>query len=191
MRLVLVGPPGAGKGTQSEWLADFLSVPHLSTGDMLREAVGEGSTLGNMAEEKISLGHLVSDQLVTDLVGKRLQKPDCESGFLFDGFPRNVQQAQLLDRLLAESKTTLETTLDLVLEIKLGEKVLTQRLLQRGRSDDTVEIMQERFTVYERETVPLLEFDRNKGVLHSIEGDATRDEVSRRIRDVIDAVASD
>ena len=187
MRLVLVGPPGAGKGTQSEWLADFLSVPHLSTGDMLREAVGEGSSLGKMAEEKISQGQLVSDQLVIDLVGERLQKPDCESGFLFDGFPRNVQQAQLLDQLLAESNTTL----DLVLEIQLGEKVLTQRLLQRGRSDDTLEIMEERFTVYEMETVPLLEFYRNKGVLHSIEGDATRDEVSRRIRVIIDAVASD
>ena len=187
MRLVLVGPPGAGKGTQSEWLADFLSVPHLSTGDMLREAVSEGTALGKMVEKQISQGQLVSDQLVTDLVGERLQKPDCESGFLFDGFPRNVQQAQLLDQLLAESKTTL----DLVLEIKLGEKVLTQRLLQRGRSDDTVEIMQERFTVYERETVPLLEFYRNKGILHSIEGDATRDEVSRHIRGIIDAVASD
>ncbi|MEE2780790.1 MAG: adenylate kinase [Planctomycetota bacterium] len=187
MRLVLVGPPGAGKGTQSEWLADFLSVPHLSTGDMLREAVGEGTALGKMADEKISQGQLVPDQLVTDLVGERLQKPDCDSGFLLDGFPRNVQQAQLLDQLLAESKTTL----DLVLEIKLGEKVLTQRLLQRGRSDDTVEVMRERFTVYETETVPLLEFYRDQGVLHSIEGDATREEVSQRIRGIIDAVTSD
>ena len=187
MRLVLVGPPGAGKGTQSEWLADFLSVPHLSTGDMLREAVGEGTALGKMADEKISQGQLVPDQLVTDLVGERLQKPDCELGFLLDGFPRNVQQAQLLGQLLAESKTSL----DLVLEIKLGEKVLTQRLLQRGRSDDTVEVMRERFTVYETETVPLLEFYRDQGVLHSIEGDATREEVSQRIRGIIDAVTSD
>ena len=187
MRLVLVGPPGAGKGTQSEWIADFLSVPHLSTGDMLREAVSEGTALGKMARERIEQGQLVSDQLVADLVGERLNKPDCDSGFLLDGFPRTVHQAQMLENLLAESKTAL----DLVLEISLGEKVLTERLLHRGRSDDTVEVMQERFSVYQAETVPLLDFYREKAILRSIDGDASREEVSQRIRSVINAFTSE
>ena len=186
MRLVLVGPPGAGKGTQSQWLANFLSVPHLSTGDMLREAVSQGTDLGEMAQEHIAQGRLVPDQLVAELVDERLHNEDCASGFLLDGFPRTVQQAQMLKDLL----TGRDVALDLVLEIALGEEVLAERLLKRGRSDDTVEVVQNRFAVYQVETVPLLDFYRDQGILRSIDGDGTREEVTKRIRKIIDDYAS-
>ena len=130
MRLVLVGPPGAGKGTQSEWLADFLSIPHLSTGDMLRSAVGDGTELGKLASDRLEQGELVPDQLVVDLVDERLNQTDCENGFLLDGFPRTVEQAKMLNELLDRRKVKL----DMVLEIMVDENVLTQRLLNRGRT---------------------------------------------------------
>ena len=181
MRLVLVGPPGAGKGTQSEWLADFLSIPHLSTGDMLREAVRQGTDLGKLAAERIEQGELVSDQLVVDLVDERLGKTDCKDGFLLDGFPRTVDQAKMLDDLLDRRKVKL----DLVLEITLEEEVLTQRLLNRGRSDDTADTIKNRFVVYQAETLPLLDFYRDHKILTSIDGDGTREEIADRIRKVI------
>ena len=181
MRLVLVGPPGAGKGTQSEWLADFLSIPHLSTGDMLREAVRQGTDLGKLAAERIEQGELVSDQLVVDLVDERLGKTDCKDGFLLDGFPRTVDQAKMLDDLLDRRKVKL----DLVLEITLEEEVLTQRLLNRGRSDDTADTIKNRFVVYQAETLPLLDFYRDHEILTSIDGDGTREEIADCIRKVI------
>jgi adenylate kinase len=181
MRLVLVGPPGAGKGTQSEWLADFLSIPHLSTGDMLREAVRQGTGLGKLAAERIEQGELVSDQLVVDLVDERLGKMDCKDGFLLDGFPRTVEQAKMLDALLDRRKVKL----DLILEITLEEEVLTQRLLNRGRGDDTADTIKNRFAVYQTETTALLDFYRDHKILTSIDGDGTREEIADRIRNVI------
>ena len=181
MRLVLVGPPGAGKGTQSEWLAEFLSIPHLSTGDMLRSAVDEGTELGKLASEQLDRGELVPDQLVVDLVDERLNQTDCEGGFLLDGFPRTVEQAKMLNDLLDRRKVKL----DMVFEIMVDEDVLTRRLLNRGRGDDTAETIKNRFAVYQTETMPLLKFYREHQILISIDGDGKRDEIANRIRNAI------
>ena len=181
MRVVLAGPPGAGKGTQSEWLADFLSVAHLSTGDMLREAVSQGTELGKLAGEKLDLGELAPDHLVVELVAERIDASDCKNGFLLDGFPRTLEQAKMLDDLLDQRKVKL----DIVLELAVDEDILTERLLDRGRGDDTIETIKNRFSVYQAKTMPLLDFYREQNILRSISGDGTREEITNRIRDTI------
>ena len=186
MRLVLVGPPGAGKGTQSEWIADRLSIPHLSTGEMLRIAVSEGTELGKLVGERLARGELVPDQLVVDLVDERLNQADCAEGFLLDGFPRTVEQAKMLHAILEQRNTKL----DLVLEIPVDAKVLTERLLHRGRVDDTVETIENRFWVYQTETMPLLEFYREQEILHTTDGDGTREEIANRIGNIISKISS-
>ena len=186
MRLVLVGPPGAGKGTQSEWIADRLSIPHLSAGEMLRIAVSEGTELGKLVGERLARGELVPDPLVVDLVDERLKQPDCVGGFLLDGFPRTVEQAKMLHAILEKRKLKL----DLVLQIIVDAKVLTERLLHRGRVDDTVETIENRFWVYQTETMTLLEFYREQQILRTIDGDGTRDEIANRIRSTISNFSS-
>jgi adenylate kinase len=178
MQLVLIGPPGAGKGTQSEWLVHYFSIPHLSTGDMLREAVQEGSDLGKSAQRYIDDGKLVPDQLVVELVDNRLDGGDCNQGFLLDGFPRTLEQAEMLDKSLSKRGTGL----DLVLEIVLDQDVLVERLVGRGRSDDTLDVMQNRFIVYREQTPLMLKYYRKQNILKSINGDGTREEVCQRIR---------
>lgn len=178
MQLVLVGPPGAGKGTQSEWLVDYFSIPHLSTGDMLRNAVQQGTELGQLAQCYIDDGKLVPDELVLELVANRFDGDDCSRGFLLDGFPRTLAQAKMLDELLSKRGTVL----DLVLEIVLNQDVLVERLVGRGRSDDTLAVMQNRFIVYREQTEPVLEYYRKQNILKSVNGDGTREEVRQRIR---------
>jgi adenylate kinase len=178
MQLAFVGPPGAGKGTQSGWLVDFLSIPHLSTGDMLREAVNRGSTIGKSAQEFIEGGKLVPDILVMELVDRRLDESDCKNGFLLDGFPRTLEQAKMLDRLLQ----CRGTPLNFVLELTVDEDQLMKRLMGRGRNDDAPDIIRRRLQIYREQTEPMLSYYQNSHLLKSICGLGSPKEVSERIR---------
>lgn len=181
MRIVLIGPPGAGKGTQAQRLVDDLQIPHLSTGDMLRAGRDAGSELGLMVAQYMESGQLVPDELVVGIVDQRLQQQDCQNGYLLDGFPRTVPQADSLSELLQQRSTKL----DLVLELNVAEEELIERLLQRKRPDDTRETIAERLQVYQKQTSPLLEYYSARGLLASIVGQGTPDEVYERLREAL------
>jgi len=186
MRIVFIGPPGAGKGTQAKQLIDHLSIVHLSTGDMLRQARSDGTELGIKAAECMDRGELVPDELVVAIVAERIGKPDCQAGCLFDGFPRTIAQAEALDEQLQQRGAPL----DLVLELKADEEELTRRMLERAkiekRADDTPETIANRMKVYRSQTEPLLAYYANQGKLAPIDGMGTPDEVFARIRDCVD-----
>ncbi|MEW2246296.1 MULTISPECIES: adenylate kinase [unclassified Streptomyces] len=154
MRLVLIGPPGAGKGTQAALLGRRLGVPHVSTGDLFRAHVGDGTPLGRDAQRYLDAGELVPDHITEGMVRHRLAEPDARRGFLLDGFPRTVRQAHALATMLAATGTSL----DAVLEFTAPEDVVVDRLLGRGRADDTEEVVRNRLRVYRKQTVPLLAY---------------------------------
>jgi adenylate kinase len=177
MRIVFLGPPGAGKGTQALRLKDYFGMAHLSTGEMLR-AAGEAATpLGREALEYMQVGQLVPDDVVVGIVADRLAEPDCASGCLFDGFPRTEPQAEELDQMLAQR----HMPIDLVLALQVSEDQLIDRLLSRGRMDDNRETIRERFRQYNDLTEPLLDYYRRRGILRMIDGEGTPDEVFERI----------
>jgi adenylate kinase len=190
MLVVFIGPPGAGKGTQAKRLAAHLRVPHLSTGDMLREAVEAGTDLGKQAVRYMNEGQLAPDALVVQIIGQRLEQPDCRRGSLFDGFPRTVEQAKSLDERLAQSGRSL----DIVLELKVDDQELIQRLLRRAqesakpRTDDTPEAIPKRLQVYHSQTAPVLDFYRRRSLLCEIDGHGTPDQVFTRIRAAVDQI---
>ncbi len=187
MFIVFVGPPGAGKGTQSKRLLSYLGIPHLSTGEMLRAAKSQDTSLGNLASQYMDGGRLVPDPLVMSIVGERLGLPEYAAGCLFDGFPRTLSQAKSLDDLLAAR----HTPLDIVLELRGEESVLINRMLKRAaeekRVDDNPQTIAQRFEVYKRQTFPLLEYYSSKGLLVTIDAMAPADEVFAAIKAAIDS----
>lgn len=174
MRLVLVGPPGAGKGTQAAILSEKLGVPHISTGDLFRANIGEGTPLGIEAKSYIDAGNLVPDDVTVRMVESRLAEPDAANGFLLDGFPRTVPQAGELERILSN----LGVELDAVVQFDVEEDVVVERMLARGRADDTEEVIRNRMHVYENETAPLLDHYADKIV--KIEAQGTVEEINER-----------
>jgi adenylate kinase len=172
---VLLGPPGAGKGTQAEKLAQKLEVPHLSTGQLFRENINSGTKLGLEAKRYLDAGDLVPSELTNELVDDRLSKPDTDDGFILDGYPRSVGQAKALDEMLERRGTQL----DAVLEFRVSEEVLLERLKSRGRDDDTDEVILNRMKIYRDETAALIEYYRN-GLLKTVDAVGSVDEVFAR-----------
>lgn len=184
-RLIFLGPPGAGKGTQAKHLADRGQIPHISTGDILRQAMRERSPLGVKAQAYVDRGELVPDQLVNDLVAERLQQPDTTSGWILDGFPRKLSQAVFLDELL--QKLNLNSMR--VVNLEVPDAVVVDRLLRRaeteGRTDDTEEVIRRRLEIYRQETSPLIDFYRDRQQLVSVNGDRSMDEVTAHLQTVV------
>jgi adenylate kinase len=173
--LVLVGPPGAGKGTQAVALAERLSVPHISTGDLFRAHVGEQTPLGKEAKRYLDSGELVPDSVTNEMVRERLSENDTKAGFLLDGFPRNTKQAEVLGQILSES----DRSLDAVIQLEVPEDVVVQRLMSRGRADDTEDVIRRRQQVYQSETAPLLQYYAD--ILVPVDGVGEVDEISSRV----------
>ena len=188
MRIVLFGAPGSGKGTQATLLERTLSVAHISTGDLLRREVAAGTSLGREAKATMALGQLVSDEIVLEMLERRVTQPDARTGFILDGYPRNLAQAAALEALLDR----LGKPLDAALYLFVGEDLLFERLAGRahaeGRHDDHPATVRERLAVYRHQTAPLIAHFRELGQLHEIDGVGSVDEVTARIRDTLSRV---
>jgi adenylate kinase len=182
VRVVLVGPPGAGKGTQAGVLSEKLGVPHISTGDLFRAHVEQATDLGREAKRYMDAGELVPDDVTNEMVHQRLADEDARVGFLLDGFPRTVAQADVLGAYLQEQGARL----DAVLEFEVPERVVMDRLLERGRNDDTEDVIHRRFEVYRNETAPLLEYYANR--LVTVDAVGTVDEVTARALKALQAL---
>nr|WP_310278374.1 adenylate kinase [Haloactinomyces albus] len=174
MRLVLVGPPGAGKGTQAAVLSEQLAVPHISTGDLFRANIDNETPLGQEAKSYLDAGELVPDKVTNEMVRQRLSESDARAGFLLDGFPRTTPQADVLGEILAENGMELTA----VMQFDVPQEELVRRMLDRGRSDDTEEVIRRRLSVYESETAPLLEYYRDKVITINALGSV--DEITSR-----------
>ena len=206
MRLILLGPPGAGKGTQAQWLKETYAIPQLSTGEMLREAVAKGTEVGREAKSIMEAGRLVSDDVINRIVAERIDQPDCAGGFILDGFPRTIPQAEALDLMLAERGLKL----DAVVEIKVDNQALVERISGRfscgkcgagyhdsfkptavagvcdvcggtefvRRKDDNAETVAARLAAYEAQTAPLLPYYGAKGLVRTVDGMAAIDQVT-------------
>jgi adenylate kinase len=188
MRLILLGPPGAGKGTQAQKLVDRYGIVQLSTGDMLRAAVAAGTEIGKKAKAVMDAGQLVSDEIVIGIVSDRIEEPDAKNGFVLDGFPRTVAQAEALDKLLADKKLKL----DAVIEFKVDPEKLVDRIVRRAeeakaagqpvRKDDNPEVFRKRLEEFRALTAALTPFYAESGLLKSVDGMAPIEEVAGAIR---------
>jgi adenylate kinase len=180
-RIVLLGPPGAGKGTQAQLLAQRLGVPAISTGDMLRAAVAAGSELGARVQDVMASGGLVDDALMAEVVRERLTHGDTARGYLLDGYPRTLPQAETLAGILRDAGQEL----DAVLLVAVPEDELVRRTLSRGRADDQEEVIRERLRVYREKTEPLIGYYRERGLLREIDGNLSVEEVTSRMYGVL------
>jgi adenylate kinase len=187
MRLILLGPPGAGKGTQAKILVEAYGIPQLSTGDILRSAIAAKTPLGIEAKAIVDRGDLVSDAIVNGIVSERLDADDCRPGFILDGFPRTIAQAEALDQMLIEKNAAL----DAVIEIKADADELVRRVIQRAqesggaRADDNEDVLRKRLGVYQEQTAPLVQYYAGKGLLRTVDGMEPVEQVTAAIKAAI------
>ena len=190
MNIILFGPPGAGKGTQAGFLVKEFGIVQLSTGDMLRAAIAEGTNLGQRAKAVVDAGQLVADDIMVGIIAERIDQPDCAQGFILDGFPRTVAQAEALDRMLRDKAQKL----DAVIEIQVDESILFDRIEKRvsemppaqRRADDNADTLRKRLQIYREQTAPVLPFYRERGVLRSVDGMQTIEQVTSDVRACLD-----
>lgn len=185
MRLLFVGPPGAGKGTQADRIAERLGIPHISTGDMFRHHVSTGTEFGRRVDEIMKSGGYVPDEITVGMLENRLEFDDTRSGFILDGFPRTAAQVGALDTLIGEDG------LDAVVVFEVDEDALVGRLLARGRADDTEETIRARFGIYQEQTAPVLDIYEDRNLVVFIDGVGDLDEVTTRILDRLEAVVTE
>ncbi len=181
MRLIFIGPPGVGKGTQAKRICDHFGILHLSTGEILREEISQNSLVGHTAKQFIDKGKLVPDNVLLDIMSIRLNQNDCKNGYCLDGFPRTIPQAEGLELILQN----LQRPINAVISLDADEKELIQRLVLRGknsgRTDDTSDVIKQRLDVYRKQTAPLLEFYSRRNLLQSIDGVGKISEITQRI----------
>lgn len=188
MRLILLGPPGAGKGTQAKALIAAYGIPQLSTGDILRSAIAQKTPMGLAAKEIMDRGDLVSDDIVNGIVSERLDQDDCKRGFILDGFPRTIPQAEALDQMLEQKGMAL----DAVVAMTADSEELIHRIVNRAkesgaaRGDDNVEVVRKRLDVYREQTAPLVDYYRGRGLLRTVDGMQAVDEVTKAIRAAVE-----
>lgn len=185
MRLVLLGAPGSGKGTQATRLREHLQVPHISTGELLRAAVAAGTALGLQAKAVMEAGNLVSDDIVLGMLEDRLLKPDTSNGFILDGYPRNLAQARALDALLDRIGQPADVAVQLDVSTDLLVDRLSGRAKLEGRADDSPDAVRKRLAVYSEQTAPVVDFYRNQGKLACVHGEGGMDDVFVRILEAI------
>ena len=185
MRLVLLGAPGSGKGTQAARLKDHLQVPHISTGDLLRAQVAAGTRLGLAAKEIMARGDLVSDAILLGMLEDRFSRPDTGNGFILDGYPRNLAQASALGELLARIGQPMDRAVQLDVDSELLVERIAGRAKAEGRADDNPESVRKRLKIYDEQTAPVVEYYRQRGLLSVVDGVGTLDEVLTRILEAI------
>lgn len=183
MKLLFIGPPGAGKGTQADRVAERLGIPHVSTGDMFREHVSRGTELGEKVEKIMAAGDYVPDEITVQMLEERISRPDASEGFILDGFPRTPGQVDSLDGLIGEDG------LDKVVVFRVDRDELTERMLERGRADDTAETIKNRFNIYVEQTKPILDIYEERGITVEVDGIGEMDEVTDRVMEAIGATS--
>ena len=187
MRLLLIGPPGAGKGTQASKLSEVFGIPAISTGDIFRENVKNQTPLGLEGKSYMDSGDYVPDSLTNKLVRDRLKNPDCANGFLLDGYPRTADQVSELDSILKETKGSLDAVIQLTADTDEVVRRLAKRAIDQGRSDDTEDVIRNRMSVYEEQTAPLITMYAARGFLIMVDGLGEIDDVTNRIVEALNA----
>jgi adenylate kinase len=187
MKLLLIGPPGAGKGTQASKLSEVFGIPAISTGDIFRENVKNQTPLGIEAKSYMDSGEYVPDELTNKLVRDRLQNPDCVNGFLLDGYPRTADQVQELDSILKETDSKLDAVVQLTADTDEVVRRLAKRAIEQGRSDDTEAVLRNRLHVYEEQTAPLISVYESRGLLVKVDGLGEIAQVTQRITQALDS----
>ena len=185
MRIVLLGAPGSGKGTQAMLLREKLAIPHISSGELLRSAVKAGTGLGQQAKVVMDRGELVADEMMLGLIEERLCLDDAKDGFILDGYPRNVAQAEALDDLLDRLRRSVDEVLQIDVDTELVVKRIAKRAAEEDRSDDTEEVVRKRLRVYAELSAPVVDYYTNKGVLSVVLGEGTAEEVFQNILGVL------
>jgi adenylate kinase len=185
MRIVLLGAPGSGKGTQAARLVEVLNLPHISTGDLLRSAVASGTELGRKAKVVMDRGQLVSDDIMLGLIEERLSQEDAKSGFILDGYPRNIDQAEALDVLLARLQQPVDDALQIDIDVERVVERIARRASEEGRSDDSADVVRKRMEVYAEQTAPVVDYYGERGVLSRVLGIGSIEEVFHRIVGVL------